>query len=65
MVSSTRVPVSCERVIEARAPVRCSVGRLGVVDFPSVTYVYTGPARRNFEARLAWHARAIRTPSCA
>ena len=64
MVSSTRVPVSCQRVIEGRAPVRCSVGRLGVVDFPSVT-VYTGPARRNFEARLAWHARAIRTPSCA
>jgi len=47
MVSSTRVPVSYQLVIEVRAPVRCSVGRLGVVDFPSGTYVYTGSARRN------------------
>ena len=61
MVASTRVPVSYQLVIEVRSPVRCSVGRLGMVDFPSGTYVYTGSARRGFEARLARHVRATKT----
>ena len=60
MVSSTRVPISYQLVIEVRSPVRCQVGRLGVVDFPAGTYVYTGSARRNFEARLARHARTTK-----
>jgi len=60
MVSSTRVPVSYQLVIEVRSPVRCSVGRLGVVDLPAGTYVYTGSARRNFEGRLARHVRATK-----
>jgi Uri superfamily endonuclease len=55
------VPVSYQLVIEVRAPVRCSVGRFGVVDFPAGVYVYTGSARRNFEARLARHARTAKT----
>jgi len=60
MVASTRVPISYQLVIEVRSPVRCEVGRLGVVDFAAGTYVYTGSARRNFEARLARHARAAK-----
>ena len=60
MVASTRVPISYQLVIEVRSPIRCDVGRLGVVDFPAGTYVYTGSARRNFEARLARHARTTK-----
>jgi Uri superfamily endonuclease len=61
MVSSTRAPISYQLVIEVRSPVRCPVGRLGLVDFPAGTYVYTGSARRGFEARLARHTRATKT----
>jgi Uri superfamily endonuclease len=61
MVSSTGVLVSYQLVIEVRSPVRCSVGRLGVVDLPAGNYVYTGSARRNLEARLARHLRATKT----
>ena len=53
MVAATRVPISYQLVIEVESPVRCSVGRLGMIDFPAGTYVYTGSARRGFEARLA------------
>jgi Uri superfamily endonuclease len=62
MVASTRGPISYQLVIEVRSRVRCSVGRLGVVDFAAGTYVYSGSARRNFEARLARHARATKRP---
>jgi Uri superfamily endonuclease len=48
-------------VIEVGSPVRCKVGRLGVVAIPAGIYVYTGSARRGFEARLARHARATKT----
>jgi Uri superfamily endonuclease len=61
MVSSTSVPISYQLVIEVGSPVRCKVGRLGVVEFPAGIYVYTGSARRGFEARLARHARATKT----
>jgi len=61
MVLSTRAPTSYQLVIEVGSPVRCDVGRLGVVDFPAGTYVYTGSARRGFEARLARHLRATKT----
>ena len=33
------------------------VGALGVFDLPAGRYVYTGSARRNFEARIARHLR--------
>ncbi len=36
---------------------RLSIGRLGEFDFPAGTYVYTGSARRHFEARIARHLR--------
>jgi Uri superfamily endonuclease len=61
MVAATRVPISYQLVIEVESPVRCPVGRLGMIDFPAGTYVYTGSARRGFEARLARHARATKT----
>jgi Uri superfamily endonuclease len=61
MVASTRELISYQLVIEVRSPVRCRVGRLGEVEFAAGTYVYTGSARRNFEARLARHARASKT----
>ncbi|MBP6104887.1 MAG: GIY-YIG nuclease family protein [Steroidobacteraceae bacterium] len=61
MVASTLMPISYQLVIEVRSPVRRPVGRLGVVDFAAGTYVYTGSARRGFEARLARHARAAKT----
>lgn len=60
MVASTRVPISYQLVIEVRSLGRCSVGRLEVVDFAAVTCVYSGSARRNFEARLARRARATK-----
>jgi Uri superfamily endonuclease len=37
------------------------VGRRGEFEFPAGTYLYTGSARRNFEARLARHARTAKT----
>ena len=58
---TARRAISYQLVIEVRSPVRCPVGRLGVIDFPAGTYLYTGSARRNFEARLARHARATKT----
>ncbi len=38
-------------------PARLSIGQLGVFDFPAGSYVYTGSARRNIEARIARHLR--------
>jgi Uri superfamily endonuclease len=55
------VCISYQLVIEVGSPVRCKVGRLGVVAIPAGIYVYTGSARRGFEARLARHARATKT----
>jgi Uri superfamily endonuclease len=48
-------PTSYQLLIELRAPVRCTVGRLGTFDFPAGRYVYTGSARRAFEARIGRH----------
>jgi Uri superfamily endonuclease len=49
--------ISYQLVIEAPAPVRCVVGRLGVIEFPAGVYVYTGSARRNLVGRIARHER--------
>lgn len=38
-------------------PQRLVIGRLGSFLFPAGTYVYTGSARRNLEARIARHRR--------
>jgi Uri superfamily endonuclease len=37
------------------------IGRLGCFDFPAGTYVYTGSAKRNPEARIARHLRQEKT----
>jgi Uri superfamily endonuclease len=50
-------PSSYQLVIAVARPVRCAVGRLGVFEFPAGRYVYTGSAKRNFEARIARHLR--------
>lgn len=43
--------------IRVEQPLRLSIGRLGEFDFPAGTYVYTGSARRHFEARITRHLR--------
>lgn len=48
---------SYQLLIELRAPARCTIGRLGTFDFPAGRYVYTGSARRAFEARIGRHLR--------
>jgi Uri superfamily endonuclease len=50
--------VSYQLQFELTQPVRCAVGALGVFDFPAGRYLYTGSARRAFEARIARHLRA-------
>jgi Uri superfamily endonuclease len=49
--------ISYQLVIKLPSTVRVQVGRLGEFEFRAGTYVYTGSARRGFEARLARHAR--------
>ena len=48
--------------IELARPVSVEVGRFGRHKFPAGTYVYTGSAKRNFEARVARHLRREKTP---
>jgi Uri superfamily endonuclease len=55
------VPVSYQLEIEVRRSLRVAVGRLGEFLFPAGRYVYTGSARRNFEARIARHLRTEKT----
>ena len=43
------------------APLSIVVGRLGEFAFPAGDYVYTGSAKRNFEARIARHLRREKT----
>ena len=50
-------PTTYQLLIELPQPVRCRIGRLGEFDFPAGWYVYTGSARRAFEARIARHQR--------
>jgi Uri superfamily endonuclease len=48
-------------LIDIADPVRVRIGRLGEFDFPAGRYIYTGSARRNFEARVARHLRREKT----
>ena len=48
-------PRTYQLLIEVSAPVRVCVGRLGEFLFPAGTYLYTGSALRNFEARIRRH----------
>lgn len=54
---NARRAVSYQLVIEVMRPRRITIGRLGTFEFAAGTYVYTGSARRNFEARIARHQR--------
>lgn len=54
---NARRAVSYQLVIEVMRPRRIAIGRLGTFEFAAGTYVYTGSARRNFEARIARHQR--------
>lgn len=54
-------PISYQLEIAVARPLRLQVGRLGSVDLPAGRYVYTGSARRAFEARIARHLRADKT----
>ncbi len=48
---------SYQLFIHLAQPLRVRIGQLGEFDFPAGDYVYTGSARRNFEARIARHLR--------
>lgn len=56
--------VTYQLLIEIARPVRVSIGRCGRFGefvFPAGRYIYTGSARRNFEARVARHLRKEKT----
>jgi Uri superfamily endonuclease len=57
----TTAPCTYQLVIRVAKRVQITVGRLGVFVFPKGTYIYTGSARRNFEARIARHLREEKT----
>jgi len=44
-------------LIEVGEPLDIDVGRLGRCHFAAGRYIYTGSAKRNFEARIARHLR--------
>lgn len=48
-------------VIGVTRPLIIEVGRLGSICFAPGRYVYTGSAKRNFEARIARHLRHDKT----
>jgi len=54
-------PQTYQLVIRVVRPVEGTVGRLGRFTFPAGAYVYTGSAKRAFEARIARHLRADKT----
>jgi Uri superfamily endonuclease len=47
--------------IHLSQPLRLQIGRLGEFDFPAGQYIYTGSAKRNYEARIARHLRRNKT----
>lgn len=50
-------PTAYQLHIRLTQPLRLQIGRFGEFDFPAGDYVYTGSAKRNFEARIARHLR--------
>jgi Uri superfamily endonuclease len=54
--------VTYQLLIEIARPLRAlTIGRLGKFAFPAGRYIYTGSAKRNFEARVARHLRREKT----
>lgn len=54
-------PQTYQLVIRVARRIEIPIGRLGVFVFPRGTYLYTGSAKRNFEARVARHLRREKT----
>jgi Uri superfamily endonuclease len=54
-------PHTYQLVIQVTRPLNLVVGRLGDVDIPVGTYVYTGSAKRHLEARIGRHLRKEKT----
>lgn len=50
-------PTTYQLRIRLAQPLHIQIGRFGEFDFPAGDYVYTGSAKRNFEARIARHLR--------
>ncbi len=50
-------PHTYQLVIRVPLQIEVTIGKLGLFRFPEGTYVYTGSARRNYEARIARHLR--------
>ena len=53
--------ITYQLLIEVVRPLRATIGRFGRFAFPAGRYIYTGSARRNFEARIARHLRREKT----
>lgn len=49
--------ITYQLTIQVQQPVKIIVGKLGVLDLPKCTCVYTGSARKNMEARIGRHLR--------
>lgn len=54
-------PTTYQLHIRLGQPLRLQIGRFGEFDFPAGNYVYTGSAKRSFEARIARHLRRDKT----
>jgi Uri superfamily endonuclease len=55
------LPSTYQLQIHLTHPLHLRIGRFGEFAFPAGEYVYTGSARRNFEARIARHLRREKT----
>ena len=54
-------PRTYQLLIDVGTTLELVIGRFGYFRFPAGSYVYTGSARRNFEARIARHCSANKT----
>ncbi len=53
--------ISYQLQIRVARKLTLRLGSLGTLDFPRGTYVYTGSARRNMQARIARHLSSRKT----
>ncbi len=60
-MAKTILPCTYQLHIHLPHPLRLQIGRFGAFDFAAGDYVYTGSAKRNFEARIARHQRREKT----
>ncbi|MGC8594718.1 MAG: GIY-YIG nuclease family protein [Candidatus Kryptoniota bacterium] len=49
--------ISYQLIFNLKKDIEIRIGKLGLCFFPEGTYVYTGSARKNIEARLSRHTR--------